>query len=61
VIEDLAGIDELDDDLQAYQTALWEGGYDDGTSFGVRIHDEDDPFYLESDDYLEDEEDDDDD
>ena len=34
LLNDLSKNGELDTDDQAYETALWEGGYDDGRPFG---------------------------
>ncbi len=34
LLNDLGKNRELDTDDQAYETALWEGGYDDGRPFG---------------------------
>jgi hypothetical protein len=56
VIDDLVGADELDEDAQAYETALWEGGWDDGTTFGFHVEDRE----KERDLYDEEEEDEDD-
>jgi len=45
IIDDLTRFSELDDDPQAYELALREGGYDDGSTFGVHV--EDDSFFLD--------------
>ena len=43
VLDDLSDFENLDYDDQAFETALWEGGYDDGRPYGFHRINLDDP------------------
>ena len=55
LLSDLGKNRELDTDDQAYETALWEGGYDDGKPFGFHNIDDSILEEIEEDDDEEEE------